>query len=51
MATRFAPLLCVLVLMTVPVLAAEGAFVNVAGTDAVIAAWESKGAIQILKLR
>ncbi len=32
-------------------LSEDGAFVNVAGTDAVIAAWESKGAIEIAKLR
>ena len=32
-------------------LSGDGAFVNVAGTDAVIAAWESKGAIEIAKLR
>ncbi len=32
-------------------LAADGAFVNIAGTDAVIATWESKGSIGIAKLR
>ena len=32
-------------------LSEDGAFVNVGGTDAVIAAWESKGAIEIAKLR
>jgi len=32
-------------------LSEDGAFVNVAGTDAVIAAWESKGSIGIAKLR
>lgn len=32
-------------------LSEEGAFVNLAGTDAVIAAWESNGAIEIAKLR
>ena len=32
-------------------LSEDGAFVNVAGTDAVIAAWESKGAIEVAKLR